>query len=261
MKNIQLIASDIDGTLLLNGSQAIDPEIFNLIHQLKQKDILFMAASGREYTNLRDLFSPVADDIAYLCLNGCITFYKGECISKEVMDTELARKLITTIQNDSNAEVLVSGEKTCYITPKNQSYYEHLTNTVKNHVTIVDDLLNITEPYTKISAYFKDGVYEHYQDYVDMFNKKITVQIGGKCWLDCAPKDVNKSTGFLKLLSYLNIPAENTVMFGDNDNDKQILQACGYPIAMETAVPSIYKLIPTHVSSVNEGIRSILDCN
>ena len=50
-------------------------------------------------------------------------------------------------------------------------------------------------------------------------------------------------------------------MFGDNDNDKQILQTCGYPIAMETAVPSIYKLIPTHVSSVNEGIRSILDCN
>lgn len=261
MKNIQLIASDIDGTLLLNGSQALDPEIFNLIHQLKQKGILFMVASGREYTNLRNLFSSVADDIAYLCLNGCITFYKGECISKEVMDTELARKLITTIQNDSNAEVLVSGEKTCYITPKNQSYYEHLTNTVKNHVTIVDDLLNITEPYTKISAYFKDGVYEHYQDYVDMFNKKITVQIGGKCWLDCTPKDVNKSTGFLKLLSYLNIPAENTVMFGDNDNDKQILQACGYPIAMETAVPSIYKLIPTHVSSVNEGIRSILDCN
>ena len=48
MKNIQLIASDIDGTLLLNGSQAIDPEIFNLIHKLQQKGILFMAASGRE---------------------------------------------------------------------------------------------------------------------------------------------------------------------------------------------------------------------
>ena len=78
MKNIQLIASDIDGTLLLNGSQALDPEIFNLIHQLKQKGILFMVASGREYTNLRNLFSSVADDIAYLCLNGCVTFYKGE---------------------------------------------------------------------------------------------------------------------------------------------------------------------------------------
>jgi len=177
------------------------------------------------------------------------------------MDTELARKLITTIQNDSNAEVLVSGEKTCYITPKNQSYYEHLTNTVKNHVTIVDDLFNIPEPYTKISAYFKDGVNEHYQYYADMFDKDITVQIGGKCWLDCTPKYVNKSTGFLKLLAHLNIPAENSVMFGDNDNDRQILQVSGYPISMETAAPSIYKLFPTHVNTVNEGILTILNKN
>ena len=142
---------------------------------------------------------------------------------------------------------------------KDDSYYEHLINVVKNHVTIVDDLLNIPEPYTKISAYFKDGVNKHYQHYADMFDQDITVQIGGKCWLDCAPKDVNKSTGFLKLLAYLNIPTENTVMFGDNDNDKQILQTCGYPISMETAVPSIYKLFPTHVNSVNKGIHSILD--
>lgn len=259
MKYIQLVASDIDGTLLLNGAKALDSEIFKLIRELHKKGILFMAASGREYTNLRNLFAPVADDIAFLCLNGCLTFYQNECISKEIMDTTIARKLITIIQNDPNAEVLVSGEKTCYITPKSKSYYEHLTTTVKNHVTVVDDLLNIPEPYTKISAYFKNGVYEHYQDYVDMFNEKITVQVGGKCWLDFAPKNVNKSTGFLKLLVHLNIPTENTVMFGDNDNDKQILQTCGYPISMETAVPSIYKLFPTHVNSVNEGIHSILD--
>ncbi len=259
MKYIQLVASDIDGTLLLNGAKALDPEIFKLIRELHKKGILFMAASGREYTNLRNLFAPVADDIAFLCLNGCLTFYQNECISKEIMDTTIARKLITAIQNDLNAEVLVSGEKTCYITPKNQSYYEHLTTTVKNHVTVVDDLLNIPEPYTKISAYFKDSVNKHYQHYADMFDQDITVQIGGKCWLDYAPKGVNKSTGFLKLLAYLNIPTENTVMFGDNDNDKQILQTCGYPISMETAVPSIYKLFPTHVNSVNEGIHSILD--
>ena len=259
MKHIQLIASDIDGTLLLNGVKTLDSEIFKLIHELHEKGIVFMAASGREYTNLRNLFAPVADDIAYLCLNGCLTFYHNECISKEIMDTTIARKLITTIQNDSNAEVLVSGEKTCYITPKNQSYYGHLITTVKNHVTVIDDLLNIPESYTKISAYFKDGVNKNYQRYADMFDQDITVQIGGKCWLDCAPKGVNKSTGFLKLLAYLNISTENTVMFGDNDNDKQILQTCGYPISMETAVPSIYKLFPTNVNSVNEGIHSILD--
>ena len=259
MKYIQLVASDIDGTLLLNGAKVLDSEIFKLIRELHKKGILFMAASGREYTNLHNLFAPVADDIAFLCLNGCLTFYRDKCISKEIMNSVIAKKLIKTFQKDPDAEILVSGEKTCYITPKDDSYYEHLINVVKNHVTIVDDLLNIPEPYTKISAYFKDGVNKHYQHYADKFDQDITVQIGGKCWLDCAPKGVNKSTGFLKLLAYLNIPTENTVMFGDNDNDKQILQSCGYPISMETAVPSIYKLFPTHVNSVNEGIHSILD--
>ena len=47
-------------------------------------------------------------------------------------------------------------------------------------------------------------------------------------------------------------------MFGDNDNDKQILQACGHPISMKTAVPSIYKLFTTHVNTVNEALRELL---
>ena len=259
MKYIQLVASDIDGTLLLNGAKQLDSKIFSQIHTLHENGILFMAASGREYTNLRNLFAPVADDIAYLCLNGCLTFYHDKCISKEIMNSVIAKKLIKTFQKDPDAEILVSGEKTCYITPKDDSYYEHLINVVKNHVTIVDDLLNISEPYTKISAYFKNGVDEHYQKYAELFGRDITVQIGGKCWLDCTPKGVNKSTGFLKLLSYLNIPKENTVMFGDNDNDKQILQACGYPIAMKTAIQSIRELCPFQVSTVHEGIDTIID--
>ena len=34
MKYIQLVASDIDGTLLLNGAKALDSEIFKLIREL-----------------------------------------------------------------------------------------------------------------------------------------------------------------------------------------------------------------------------------
>ena len=75
MEKIQLIACDLDGTLLQNSAQEIDPIIFTQIKRLQQKGIVFMAASGREYTNLRRLFEPVKDDIAYLSLNGCLTVY------------------------------------------------------------------------------------------------------------------------------------------------------------------------------------------
>ena len=46
---IKLIASDLDGTLLQNGAQELNPEIYDLILALKERGIHFAAASGRQY--------------------------------------------------------------------------------------------------------------------------------------------------------------------------------------------------------------------
>ena len=45
---IQYIASDLDGTLLPDGGDCIDSEIFDLILKLKERGIRFIAASGFE---------------------------------------------------------------------------------------------------------------------------------------------------------------------------------------------------------------------
>ena len=43
---IKLVASDLDGTLLLNKAQSLPEEIFPLIRQLQEMGIIFVAASG-----------------------------------------------------------------------------------------------------------------------------------------------------------------------------------------------------------------------
>ena len=53
---IKLVASDIDGTLLPEGTAQINPEIFEVIRKLKEKDILFAAASGHQSTSVRSTF-------------------------------------------------------------------------------------------------------------------------------------------------------------------------------------------------------------
>mgnify|MGYP000388097175 CR=1 FL=1 len=63
---VKLIASDLDGTLLQNGARDVNPIVFDQIRTLKEHGILFAAASGRQYLNLRRLFTPVQDDIAYI---------------------------------------------------------------------------------------------------------------------------------------------------------------------------------------------------
>ena len=53
---IKFIASDLDGTLLLNGAQKVSEELIPLIKRLNDEGIIFCAASGRQYPNLRRLF-------------------------------------------------------------------------------------------------------------------------------------------------------------------------------------------------------------
>lgn len=67
---IKMVCSDLDGTLLQYGKKLIEGEIFDEIRALHDRGILFCPASGRQYTSLRKLFAPVADDCIYLCENG-----------------------------------------------------------------------------------------------------------------------------------------------------------------------------------------------
>ena len=67
---IKLIATDIDGTLLKEGTDQINPEMYEVIVKLKQQGVIFAAASVRTYSSLRRLFDPVANDMIFIAENG-----------------------------------------------------------------------------------------------------------------------------------------------------------------------------------------------
>ncbi len=73
---VRLIASDIDGTLLVGDERKISEKVVSYIDKLHQRGVVFVAASGRQYGNLRNLFENVSDKIAYICENGAFVKYK-----------------------------------------------------------------------------------------------------------------------------------------------------------------------------------------
>ena len=58
---IKLIASDMDGTLL-NDKNEIHEEFYKVFQELKKQNIIFAAASGRQYYNLAKRFEKIKDD-------------------------------------------------------------------------------------------------------------------------------------------------------------------------------------------------------
>ena len=67
---IKLIASDIDGTLVKDGTLAIDGEYMEVIGRLIDKGIVFVACSGRQYRSERklsqtDCFISLTEELLY----------------------------------------------------------------------------------------------------------------------------------------------------------------------------------------------------
>ena len=56
---IKLIATDIDGTLVKDGSLLIDPEYMSVIDRLIDKGIIFVVCSGRQSSSEFKLFAPI----------------------------------------------------------------------------------------------------------------------------------------------------------------------------------------------------------
>ena len=70
---VKLIAADMDGTLL-DSNKNLSPDLFDLIKKLKEKDVKFAIASGRQYFNLLDNFKDVKEDLVYISDNGSIVY-------------------------------------------------------------------------------------------------------------------------------------------------------------------------------------------
>ena len=63
---IKLIVSDVDGTLVEDGSADINPELFEVILKLREKGIQFAIASGRPWSSVEHTFDPVKKKIFYM---------------------------------------------------------------------------------------------------------------------------------------------------------------------------------------------------
>ena len=70
---VKLIAADMDGTLL-DSNKNLSPYLFDLVKKLKEKDVKFAIASGRQYFNLLENFADIKEELVYISDNG---FYVG----------------------------------------------------------------------------------------------------------------------------------------------------------------------------------------
>lgn len=255
---IRLIASDIDGTLLHGEEVEIPCAIFREIRRLRKKGILFCPASGRQYSSLRRLFSPVADELLYLCENGAVVYGPGNpgpVLCKTPMPQLRALTLCREILALPRCEVLISGANTSYLCPKQADFVDHIRYFVGNNTALLSAPEEIGEEILKVSAYCRDGAVEVEPLLSPKWGKEFRCAVAGEKWLDFTLAD--KGAGLQKLCAALNIPLEETAAFGDNYNDLPMLHLAGLPCIMDNAVPELRTQFSRHCRRVEEILRTL----
>ena len=248
---IRLVASDIDGTLLLGGAQAIDPEIFRQIARLREKGILFCPASGRQYDSLRRLFAPAAGELAYLCENGAVLFGPGSpgpLLGKTAMDRTLALQLCRDILDHPECEVLISGVNTSYLCPKNRDIVDHIRYFVGNNICLLSRPEEVPEDLVKVSAYCRLGTEGPRQALVPKWGEVFRAAVAGEKWLDFTLAD--KGTGLCALCAATGVTPAQVLAIGDNYNDLPMLELAGAPYIMENAAEDLRRRFPRRCARV-----------
>lgn len=255
---IKLIASDLDGTLLLNGAQILNPKVYDFVSALKKKGISFIAASGRQVDSLRHLFGPIADEISYIAENGAICVYNDETFVTSEIERSLSLRIIDSIQRRAHCNLMVSGVSTCYIPSGNEEFSHHVFNELNYKAVIIDDFSEIQEPIVKIAT--QDHInYEDSANYFhNKFQKEIKVVTSGNGWVDFMPYGCNKGIALQIMLTKLGIHPNNVVVFGDQQNDLEMLKLAGTSYAMAASPPEVKKYASHVTDSVEKVLKEIL---
>ena len=254
---IKLIASDLDGTLLQGGAQALSPRAIRLIHELTQKGIHFVAASGRQYDNERRVFSKIRDEISYIAENGSLCIHQDRVISRGVIPDDLAFRIIAEVKKEPGYEIIVSREDTCLIENNDPEFVNHIVNVMHNTTEIVDDLMKISGPILKIAiANMRShdlGAYlKHLQE---MFSPAVKVVTSGNIWIDFIVPGYNKGSALKHLMDLFGVRPEECMAFGDQYNDVEMLELVGQGYAMSNAAPGI----AGHAAYVTDSVEEVLE--
>lgn len=257
---IKLVCTDIDGTLVEDGTDKINPEIFDVILKLKEKGIMFAAASGRQYNSMKALFAPVAHDIIFIAEGGNLVMCRDEVMAISQMDRFIVQELVQDIEAIPGCNVLLCGPEEGYAKSDAKELINLLTNGYHYNMKVVDDLNTVLDQkIIKVSLFQKDGNADEVAE-VGLFPKwgkgrGIELVCAGTMWMDCINVDSNKGTAIEQIQKIMKIFPSETMAFGDNLNDMHMLLRAEHSYAVGNAREEV-KEAAKHIAdtNVNDGV-------
>jgi len=249
MRPYQLVASDLDGTLLL-PDMTVSHQNKEAIRAMTERGIRFAVSTGRTFTEIPHCVRDIPQIRYFIHSDGAVIYDRLENRrSTWCMKADLARFVLETLFSQetwltvrcngvSYADTELMSEASCgyhRVTP----YYRAIVQQTNRHVSDFRNYCFSMEEIEMICVFFhSDEGLEHCKAILESCDQLTTASSSPNS-LEIYSASAGKGNALARLAQILQIPLEQTIAVGDTTNDASILQTAGLGLAMANACDAL----------------------
>jgi len=256
---VKMVVTDMDGTLL-NSKSEVSGRFFELFDELQAHEVKFVAASGRQYSSIFDKLKRIHDRIAIVAENGGFVKQGDLELDSVILDRSLVIDMLPVLREIDGLYTVFCGKQSAYIESRDQKFTDILGE-YYTHFDIVDDLSVVDyDEFFKVAVYHFDGSEAHVYPYVKHLESHLQVKVSGRNWIDISDPRAHKGNAVKLLQRRHGIGRKETMVFGDFNNDLEMLQEAFFSYAMENAHPNVKKAARFSTKSNDQqGVEFVLE--
>lgn len=251
---MKLIIADLDGTLI--GNQHVTKETLDTIRRLNDEGYIFTVATGRHIIAAKEIVKKLGV-IRYpiICSNGAYIYdlEKEKVIYQTLIDEVTALRAIE-ICDHYELDFLIYTIDGIISTKKAELKLNSRIGAFK--VTVIEK--------SEFKQYLKNGVIKILviEENTELLNKvrELLSRIeelypiqSQHNFLDIGHRLANKGNALSILAQYLQVPLEECMAIGDQENDIKMIEAAKIGVAMENGVDSLKKVADFVTKSYDEN--------
>lgn len=260
---IKAVAVDMDGTFLKNDKSYEQQRFLDIYQIMKRKKVKFIVASGNQYQRLRQIFSPIADQISFAAENGALVIDRNQEIFAGSFAIPTLKKTINLLKDLPQVlHINVCGAKSAYICKNDPLKFKKLSQFYYPALQEINSFQELpVDNFFKINIHVTDGQGTYFQKLIPKITDgQVAATSGGNDDLDLIVPGLNKAAALKKLLAHWGIMPNELMAFGDGGNDLKMLRLAGYSYAMANGAPAAVEaakyLAPTNQQS---GVLQVLE--
>lgn len=254
----KIIFSDIDGTLL-NAERDLSEYTLETIKKLNDSSIPFILISSRMPAAMRHLQQKMnIEHLPLISYNGGLILIDGKAVSSTEIPIELLQQL-SNFNQDLKVHLSLFHNDEWYVPQDDFWTRREINNTKVNpefesNSNVIEKWKNEKKGAHKIMAMGEEENIDKIRNFLlENYSEDLHLYRSKPSYLEIAPRSISKLTAVKHLLdNHFRLPLSQSMAFGDNYNDIEMLKGVGMGIAVGNAKPEVLEIAHMIASSGKE---------